>query len=388
MSKTLGAPLEAVSNAVFDPAAIADLTSRARQSVDAGDVPSCQIAVAHQGEIVLSETYGAPATSRYVIFSATKPLVTSVVWMLLSEGMLELERPIAADIPEFATNGKDVVTLDQVLLHTGGFPNAPMAPALWNDRAGRLARFAGWRLNWPAGSRYEYHATSGHWVQAELIHRASGKDFRDVVRERVLEPLGFESLVLGAEPDTTADVQDVVNSGSRPDPDELERAIGLRELPGEVNDQSLLEFNTDDGRRAGVPGAGAISTAADVALFYQALLHNPGELWEPALLAEVTATARNFFVDPMTGDPVNRSRGLVIKGNDGKGDRRHDFGPTTSPLTFGHSGVGGQIAWADPRTGLSFCHLTNGLDRDPIRQARRSYALSKRAAVLLAEAAR
>lgn len=148
------------------------------------------------------------------------------------------------------------------------------------------------------------------------------------------------------------------------------------------DDPTLFEFNTDDGRRAGVPGGGAISSAADVALFYQALLHDPAGLWDREMLADVTGTPRNFFSDPMTGDPANRSRGLVIKGDDGKGERRHDFGPTTSARTFGHSGAGGQVAWADPQTGLSFCHLTNGLDRNPLTQARRSFALSKRAGLL------
>jgi CubicO group peptidase (beta-lactamase class C family) len=156
-------------------------------------------------------------------------------------------------------------------------------------------------------------------------------------------------------------------------------------MPAVADDHTLLDFNTDDGRRAGMPGGGGISTAADVTLFYQALLHNTQGLWDAEMLADVTGVARNHFVDPMTGDPANRSRGLVIKGDDGKGERRHDFGPTTSPRAFGHSGVGGQVAWADPQTGLSFCHLTNGLDRNPIRQAKRSYALSKRAGLLRAD---
>ena len=367
------------------PDAVSALVSKARQGVEAGLVPSCQIAVAYKGEVLLEETFGAPSDSRYVIFSATKPVVAGVIWQLLTEGSLELSRTIATDIPEFATNGKELVTLEHVLLHTGGFPNAPLAPRLWNDRAGRLKRFSDWRLNWPAGSAFDYHPTSGHWVLAELIQRATGKDFRAAVRERVIEPLGLKRFALGIEPEDAADVQYLVNSGTAPDPDELERLLGIRELPAEIgNTDGLLEFNTDDGRRAGVPAAGGISTAADVTLFYQALLHDPQGLWEPEMRADVTGNAVNQFTDPMTGNPANRSRGLVIKGGDGHGERRHDFGPTTSPRTFGHSGIGGQIAWADPESGLSFCHLTNGLDRNPIAQARRSFALSKRAGDLRA----
>ncbi|HEX4018987.1 MAG TPA: serine hydrolase domain-containing protein [Frankiaceae bacterium] len=376
-----------MTDRAIDPQAAEQLRQRALRSVESGDVPACQIAIAYRGEVVLHETYGAPAGSRYIIFSATKPVVASVVWMLLTEGALELDRPVAQDIPEFATNGKDVVTLEHVLLHTGGFPSAPMAPTLWNDREGRLRRFCDWRLTFPAGTAFEYHPASGHWVLAELIQRATGRDFREVIRERVLAPLGLNELALGVEPQDAGDVQDVVVSGTKPDPDELERTLGIRELASASDDATLLEFNTDAGRRAGVPGGGGVSNAADMTLFYQALMHDPAGLWDPAMLADVTTVARNRFLDPMTGDPANRSRGLVLKGDDGKGERRHDFGPATSPRTFGHSGVGGQIAWADPQSGLSFCHLTSGLDRDPINQAKRSYALSKRAGSLRAGSA-
>ncbi len=73
----------------------------------------------------------------------------------------------------------------------------------------------------------------------------------------------------------------------------------------------------------------------------------------------------------MTGDPANRSRGLVIKGDDGRGERRHDFGPSTSPRAFGHSGVGGQIAWADPQSGTELLppHERVGSQPDPSGQA-------------------
>lgn len=208
-----------------------ELRNRARQDVERALVPSCQIAVGYEGRIVLSETYGAPTDARYVIFSATKPIVASVVWMLLTEGSLELDRPIAADIPEFATFGKDVVTLEQVLLHTGGFPHAPMAPNLWNDRAGRVRRFSDWKLNWPPGTQFEYHPASGHWVLAELIERATGSDYRAVVHERVLAPLGLKAFVLGADPADCGDVQTLVGGGSRPTRVRWSRCSGYASCP-------------------------------------------------------------------------------------------------------------------------------------------------------------
>jgi CubicO group peptidase (beta-lactamase class C family) len=79
------------------------------------------------------------------------------------------------------------------------------------------------------------------------------------------------------------------------------------------------------------------------------------------------------------GTPANRSLGLIIAGDDGKAGAR-GMGHTVSARAFGHNGAGGQIAWADPATGLSFCYLTNGLDQDELRQWRRTTGIGSRAA--------
>jgi CubicO group peptidase (beta-lactamase class C family) len=69
----------------------------------------------------------------------------------------------------------------------------------------------------------------------------------------------------------------------------------------------------------------------------------------------------------------------VIAGDDGKSNLR-GMGRTVSPGAFGHNGAGGQIAFADPATGLSFAYLTNGLDQNVVREARRNTAIASRAA--------
>jgi CubicO group peptidase (beta-lactamase class C family) len=369
-----------------DPTGLAELVTRARREVETGILPSCQLAVARHGRLVAFETLGnATNDTRYVIFSCTKALVASTAWLLLADGRLDPAAKVADLIPEFASNGKDVVTVEQVLLHTSGFPHAPMAPQLWNDRAARVDRFGSWRLNWEPGTRFEYHATSAHWVLAELVERLAGEDFRTVFRERVARPIGLPGLRLGLPRDEQADVATLVTVGEPASPDELEEAFGIRELPiTEVTDHALLEFNDADARRAGVPGGGAITRAAELALFYQALLRNEADVWDPTVLADVTGNIRNRFPDPWTGAAANRTLGLVVAGDDGQAHMRMNFGRTVSPRAFGHAGAGGQVAWGDPETGLSFAYLTNGLDANVLREGRRGLALSSRAAVLCA----
>ena len=124
-------------------------------------------------------------------------------------------------------------------------------------------------------------------------------------------------------------------------------------------------------------------TAADLALYYQALLHNPDGMWKPDVLADVTSNVRNTFPDPLLGQSANRSLGLQLAGDDGKAGLR-GFGKTNSPGAFGHGGAHGQIGWADPATGLSFAYVTNGMDLNPIREGRRTVGLGSRAAVCVA----
>ena len=365
----------------IDAARLDELRTRVRREIDSGLLPSCQYALAKDGQLAAFETLGgAGPDTRYVIFSATKAFVAATAWLLIGEGGLDIELRVADYIPEFASNGKGVVTVEQVMLHTSGFPRAPLGPPAWADRERRLEAFGRWRLNWEPGTAYEYHPTSAHWVLAELVERVSGRDYRDVVHERVTGALGLPR-VLGIAPDDQRGVAELELSGEPASPDELMEIFGVRELPvTEVTDAALLSFNEPDVRAVGVPGGGGIATAATVALFYQALLHDPELLWDAEVLADATGRVRNNLPDPLLGVTANRALGVVVAGDDGNANRR-GFGHTQSPRTFGHNGAGGQIAWADPESGLSFCYVTNGRDLNPIREGRRGIGLSSRAAV-------
>jgi CubicO group peptidase (beta-lactamase class C family) len=378
-------PASDPSDLGIDPAAVGALIERAQADVDNGIVPSCQIALARDQRVAVATTLGAAAPdSRYVIFSATKPVVASAVWRLIGAGSIDPGRRVAEYIPEFGSNGKDVITVEQVMLHTSGFPHAPFPALEWDDRDARLARFSTWRCNWEPGTAFEYHPTSAHWVLAELIERATGRDFREYLRAEILEPLGLTRLQVGVPPDEQGDINSLVNTGEPASREELMATLGIPELPiTEVTPDALLSFNRPEVCAVGVPGGGGVSSAADLALFYQALLHNPAGVWKPDVLSDATSVVRNTFPD-FLGTPSNRSLGLVLAGDDGRSNLR-GMGKTVSAGAFGHNGAGGQIAWADPRTGLSFVYLTNGMDQHPIRQARRTTALASRAAVTVTE---
>ncbi len=365
------------------PTRLARLEARIAKEVDAGLLPAAQWAVGLDGAIAAHGTVGdATDDTRFTIFSSTKALVASTVWTAIAEGSIKIDAKVADMIPEFATNGKEEITIEQVMLHTSGFPrngwNLEMATS-----EGRRERFASWKTNWEPGTRYEYHATTAHWVLAELLEVATGKNYLEVIEERVTTPLGLPR-ILGIPESDGANIAELVNVGEPMTPDELEATFGLRELPAtEVTPEALISFNEPVRRALGVPGGGGVTTASNYALFYQGLLHNDKGIWDEALLRDATSKVRNNFGDPLFNTPAGRGLGVVIAGDDGKASMR-GFGKTNSPATFGHGGAGGQIAFADPESGVSFVYLTNGLDQHMVRQARRGVALASIAGELTA----
>ncbi len=372
--------IDNVEAAGFDREKVDALVARARKEVDEERLPSCQFALLRNGVVGAAATFGAPSDARYVIFSATKAVVAFATWIAIDEGHIRVDAKVADYIPEFASNGKDVVTVEQVMLHTSGFPHAPLGAPQWDTREGRLAAFARWRLNWEPGTRFEYHPTSAHWVLAELIERATATPYASFVAERVVQPLGLARLQLGVPPADQDDVMELSKVGELASPDELEAAIGVRSLPiSEVTAEVLLQFNRSADRALGVPGGGGISDAVDLARFYQALLAGGAGLLSASAMYEFTVHVRNTLPDYM-GTPANRTLGLVVAGDDGRSSLR-GMGKTVSPRAFGHNGAGGQIAFADPDTGISFVYLTNGLEQHVLREGRRTTAIASRAAV-------
>jgi CubicO group peptidase (beta-lactamase class C family) len=376
---------------------LAALRARAQQDVDQGLLPACSYALAKDGEVLVSETIGdAEADARFSIWSSTKPVFSSVVWQLMSEGLLDPAAPVVELWPEFGAHGKDGVTLEHLLLFTAGFPGASLELDALHDREARVRQMEQWTLEWEPGTRYEYHGLSAHHVMAELVERVTGNDHRTALRERVLDPLGLDRLELGVPVDRQADVLPLEERGEPASANDLVAALGLKELPqalaerlaeqatagpavaAESND--LFAFQRPAVLAYGLPGGGAVSDAASLALFYQALLHNPKGIWADSVLRLVTSEIRNTMADSLIGTKANRSLGLCVHvPHDGPTARFSDFG-AASPGAFGHGGAAGQIGWADPATGLSFVYLTNGSDRNAVRMYQRGNELATLAA--------
>ncbi|WP_020120433.1 serine hydrolase [Streptomyces canus] len=357
-----------------DPHRLDLLLRRIRLEVEHGRLPSAQVAVARGGRLVAFETWGeAEPSTRYVLQSVGRSIVAGAVWKLIGDGQLDVAEQVAAIIPEFATNGKEEVTVEQVLTHTAGFPFAPLGYPKMLDREQRLAAFGRWRLDCPPGSRFQFHLTSAAWLIAEIVERRTGLAFADYLRDRIAVPLGLSSLELGVpvdrQPATVAPmtVTDRTSDEQEPDP------WG----PWYLSDPRVLA--------GGEPSHALVATAADVALYFQALEHSG--LWKPEAVAEGT---RIRLTDRPHGEQIygggsNRRTSMGLFVTVAGPDAGSNLPSTGSAALFGSAGAAYQLGFMDPETGLSFACLSNGYPLAGYDHSRRGTALLTNIANLAAD---
>lgn len=388
----------------IDPEALEALFERAEREVSEGLLPSVQIAVARSGKLAGTRSVGTamfvdasrtgPRTdgdcerkdvtddTLYCIFSCTKAITSAAAWILIEQGKLSTDELAADIVPEFGTNGKEVISVEQLMTHTAGFPTAPFRPALFLDHDARMEIFGRWRLNYEPGSRFIYHPSSSMYVMAEIIERRSGMTYGDFVRTKIAEPLGLEDLWTGLPDALHHRVADMAYVGEAMTEAEYEERGIPMPAATEVTEEAVLRFSEPEVRRAGIPGGGGTTTASTLALFYQALLTgrtlDGPQVWKPETIGMARRVRTGELTDMVFGKLANRGLGIMIAGDRDRTFR--GFGHTNSETSFGHGGAGGQIAWADPETGISIGYCTNGFDRNAIRQGRRGVGISSRAA--------
>jgi CubicO group peptidase (beta-lactamase class C family) len=330
-----------------------------------GRYPGAQIAVAREGKLALVRTFGdarldparVPARddSLWLLYSNTKVITACAVWILAEQGALRFTDRVADHVPGFEANGKGDITIIQLLSHQGGFPNADVPKAAWEDHELLRRTVSAFTLEWTPGSRVHYHSRAAHWAAAVLIEALSKTDYRAFIREQVTEPLGLgDELFVGlpdAHHDRAADMHEPATTGT-----------------GQV---TRAEENNPEFRRAGTPAGGGYATARGMAAFYQMLAAGGTlggrRLLSPRMVQYVTRSVTGDRVDGYMGMPMHRALGPHVRGTT---EAIRGLGTIASPRTFGHGGVGSSYCWADPDSGVSFAYLTNSRVPDPWHSAR------------------
>ena len=349
----------------FDVRALERLQELITRHLAEGRYPGAQIAVAREGKLALARSFGdaridparvpAREDSLWLLYSNTKVITACAVWILAEQGALRFTDRVADHVPGFEAHGKGDITIVQLLSHQGGFPNADVPKAAWEDHELLRRTVSAFTLEWTPGSRVHYHGRAAHWVAAVLIEALSKTDYRAFIREQVVEPLGLGDELFVGLPDARH-----------------ERAVDMHEPAaigagqGNRGQVSRGEENNAEFRRAGTPGGGGYATARAMAAFYQMLAAggtlDGRRLLSPRMVEYVTRSVTGERVDGYLGMPMHRALGPHVRGTT---ESIRGLGSIASPRTFGHGGVGSSYCWADPDSGVSFAYLTNSRVPDP-----------------------
>ncbi len=200
-----------------------------------------------------------------------------------------------------------------------------------------------------------YHAVSGGFIVAEIVRRVTGKPIEDVLREEILDPLGFRWGNFGVRADDLPAVARNYVTGPRALPPLstlLKRALG-------VSADELVELSNDPRFLTGVvPSANTVTTANELSRFFE-LLRCGGELdgvriFEPRTIRRATTEQSYLELDLTLGFPSRYSTGFILGAK-----LLSLYGPDTD-RAFGHLGYTNMLGWADPERALSVGLMTSG----------------------------
>ena len=278
-------------------------------------------------------------------------------------------------MPEFAKNAKGNITVLQIITHQAGFPNAVVGKDAWADHKRLREVVCNFPLEWTPGSKVHYHGLTAHWTLGVLIEAVTGKDFRDVIRETVTEPLGLVARAL------CRPARERVRPRRRHARAEAERRRASSRAPTPTR---------PTGARRGAPGGAGYGTARAMAALYQMMLNggelNGTRLVSPRMLQYAIRNHTGDRVDEFMGMPMHRGLGPHLRGTT---ENVRGLGGFASPRAFGHGGVGTSYCWGDPDSGVSFAYITNNRIPDPVAlQAPRQVANFVHSAILYASPAR
>ncbi len=324
------------------PKRLAVLDPIIEQAIHDGNIPGAVLLVGHDGHVIYRKAYGARALEPrreamtvdtiFDLASLTKVIATTTAMMQLVErGKVRLNDPVAKYLPEFAQNGKEDITVRQLLTHYSGLePDLDLkTPWQGKETAFRMA-FAETPQE-PAGSGFTYSDINFITLGA-LVERVSGETLDQytvrhifaplrMVHTRFVPPLAWKAKIAPTQYD--------------------DNNVMLR---GVVHDPTSR-------RMGGVAGhAGLFSTADDLAKFAQVLLDGGGGILSAFSVEKMTRPEQPPAAEVLRGfgwdidSPFSSNRGDLL--------------PVGS---FGHTGFTGTSVWIDPTTKTYIILLTNAV---------------------------
>ncbi len=331
----------------FKPAKLAEMDNAITTAITEKRLPGAVLWVERNGA-AYHRAYGnralepkAERMTEDTIFDAaslTKVVAgTPAIMLLVERGQVKLDAPVATYIPDFKGDGKEVITVRQLLNHTSGLrPDIDTRPA-WEgyDTAIRMACTE--KLRAPPGTVFRY-SDINFFLLGHIVRQVAGMGLEQFVAREVYEPLGMK------------------DTGFLPPPAKLARIAptqqtGVEMLRGTVHDPTARFMG-------GVAGhAGLFTTAADLARYARMLLHggtlDGARVFKPETVALMTRV--------QTPEQIEARRGLGWDIDSGYSRPRGAVFPIGS---YGHTGFTGTALWIDPFSKTFWILLSNRVHPD------------------------
>jgi CubicO group peptidase (beta-lactamase class C family) len=304
-----------------------------------------------------------------VVHSATKGLAAMTLAIAHSRGWLDYEERVAKYWPEFAQNGKEKITVRQLLAHQAGlFAFDELVDRSVVAELDRLAAvMARHKPAWEPGTRQAYHGLTLGFYEGELLrrvdprHRTLGQFFQDEIATRLgedfyirlpenienarfatLSPPGMIKMLIGFRPPRL--LVEGLNRRSN-----ISRALAVNPGTSVYLDESCVYA-----RNLEVPAGGGVGTARAIAHAYGVFATGGRELGLrketlDLLVAPAVPPTRGFYDECLKGE-VQFSLGFM------KPSVHWSFGGARS---FGSPGTGGALGFGDPDAGIGYGYVTS-----------------------------
>jgi len=338
------------------------------------------VSMVHQGKTVvdlwagIADKKSEQAWSKdtiATIFSGTKALSALVILRLVEQGQLTLDAPIANYWPEFATHGKSTITVRDILSHKAGLPAPSKFLVPWsysnvNTLADHLAKMKPW---WDGNQQHGYHAITMGWLLSKLVKNITGKTLGTVFKEDIARPLNLD-IHIGLDPTEHHRVARMELMGNNPPVVHNDLLALLKgTISSEYKGMTLSAFtnpltlalsaisNAKKFPEVEQPAVNGMSNARNLASLYGVLANGGKADNGYQLLSKDTLPLcweeQSYGHDLILKRCTRFSNGFMLSMNEPLGS----YGPGTR--SFGHNGMGGSLAFADPDNQVGFGYVMN-----------------------------
>ena len=328
-------------------------------------LPGAVVLVARKGRVIWDKSYGSRAVEPtrepmtvdtiFDLASLTKVVATATSIMILVErGKLRIADPVSLYIPELKGEGREHITIEELLTHRSGYPPDFDLRERWTGYDEAIKHLIKEPLRNPPGTRFTY-SDIGFIALGEVVKRVSGMPLDQFAKQNIFQPLGMRDTTFLPSAALRARIAPTerrrgqlsylgdtsVNAGA-------EGEVWLR---GQVHDPTSY-------RMGGVAGhAGLFSTAKDLAIYCQMIL-NGGSYGSVHILSPLTVAE---MTRPRLVSNTGGTRGLGWDINTSFSSNRGELFPLGS---FGHTGFTGTSIWIDPSSETFVVFLSNRVHPD------------------------